>query len=100
MAICEKRINLIKMIDNKLEVINDLVAKEKSFSIFLNEKKLVTLNCSPNHYRSLGLGYLVTRGEIFKKDQIKDIKIDIKKGRMFINLEKEPDSGKRYEIVE
>jgi len=63
-------INLTRIKGNKREEISDLVARETIFTIVLNKKKLVTLNCSPEKYKYLGLGFLYTSGILQKKEDI------------------------------
>jgi len=87
----EEKISLIRIFKNKQEEIDDLVAREVSFSIILNGKKIVTLNCSPENYKSLGLGFLFTMGIIQGKKEIKSIKID--KGKSLMNIEIEEASS-------
>jgi len=55
-------VNLTRIKGKKKEEISDLVARETTFTILLNKKKLVTLNCSPEKYKYLGLGFLYTSG--------------------------------------
>jgi len=44
-------VNIIRIKENKKEKILDLVARETTFTILLNKKKLVTLNCTPDKYK-------------------------------------------------
>ena len=69
------KVNLTRIKGNKREEISDLVARETTFTILLNKKKLVTLNCSPEKYKYLGLGFLYTSGILQKKEDI--ISLDI-----------------------
>ena len=61
------KVNLIRVRGNKKEKVSDLVVRETAFTILLNKKKLVTLNCSPEKYKFLGLGFLYTSGILQKK---------------------------------
>jgi len=61
------KINLTKITKDKKEEIYDLVAREIPFSIFLNEKKIVTLNCTPENYKYLGIRFSLYLGNFAKK---------------------------------
>jgi len=79
-------VNLTRIKGNKREEISDLVARETTFTILLNEKKLVTLNCSPEKYKFLGLGFLYTSGILQKKEDIISFDINEKQGLMDIKI--------------
>jgi FdhD protein len=79
-------VNLTQIKGNKREEISDLVARETTFTILLNKKKLVTLNCSPEKYKYLGLGFLYTSGILQKKEDIISLDINEKQGLMDIKI--------------
>jgi FdhD protein len=79
-------VNLTQIKGNKIEEISDLVAREITFTILLNKKKLVTLNCSPEKYKYLGLGFLYTSGILQKKENIISLDINEKQGLMDIKI--------------
>jgi len=79
-------VNLTRIKGNKREEISDLVARETIFTILLNKKKLVTLNCSPGKYKFLGLGFLYASGILQKKEDIISLDINEKQGLMDIKI--------------
>ena len=79
-------VNLTRIKGNKREEISDLVARETTFTILLNKKKLVTLNCSPEKYKFLGLGFLYASGILQKKEDIISLDINEKQGLMDIKI--------------
>lgn len=79
-------VNLTRIKGNKREEISDLVARETTFTILLNKKKLVTLNCSPEKYKFLGLGFLYTSGILQKKEDVISLDINEKQGLMDIKI--------------
>ena len=79
-------VNLTRIKGNKREEISDLIAREITFTILLNKKKLVTLNCSPEKYKYLGLGFLYTSGILQKKEDITSLDINEKQGLMDIKI--------------
>jgi len=68
--------NIIRVEDNKKNKMVDLIAREKELTIFLNQKKIVKLNCSPGDYKCLGVGFLFTAGILAGKEEIKSIKTE------------------------
>jgi FdhD protein len=79
-------VNLTRIKGNKREEISDLVARETTFTISLNKKKLVTLNCTPEKYKFLGLGFLYTSGVLQKKEDIISFDINEKQGLMDVKI--------------
>lgn len=79
-------VNLTRIKEKKREEISDLVARETTFTILLNKKKLVTLNCSPEKYKFLGLGFLYTSGILQKKEDIISLDVNEKQGLMDIKI--------------
>jgi len=79
-------VNLTRIKGNKREEISDLVVRETTFTILLNKKKLVTLSCSPEKYKFLGLGFLYTSGILQKKEDIISLDINEKQDLMDIEI--------------
>lgn len=79
-------VNLTRIKGNKREEISDLVARETTFTVLLNKKKLVILNCSPEKYKFLGLGFLYTSGILQKKEDIISLDVNEKQGLMDIKI--------------
>jgi len=79
-------VNLTRIKGNKREKISDLVVRETTFTVLLNKKKLVTLNCSPEKYKYLGLGFLYTAGILQKKEDIISLDINEKQDLMDIEI--------------
>jgi len=80
------KIKLTKIDKGEKEEISDLVAREVSFSILLNEKKIATLQCTPDNYKCLGIGFLYSSGFIHEKKDILSIKIDNKNALMDLKM--------------
>lgn len=80
------KINLTKITKGKKEDTSDLVAKEVPFSIYLNGIKVVTLQCTPENYKYLGIGFLYTSGFLQEKSDIEFIEIDETRNMMDLKL--------------
>ncbi len=65
------------------------VAKEFLFTIFLNDRELVTLLCSPENLRYLAVGFLTSEGILGSKDEIRKMEIDDWLGVAHVELEGE-----------
>ena len=52
------------------------VAKEFLFTIFLNDRELATLICSPKNLQYLAVGFLASEGLLGGKDKIKKMEVD------------------------
>ena len=58
----------------------DIVTKELSLTIILNNKELTTLLCSPSDLKYLAVGFLFSEGLLKGKDDIKKIVVDEQRG--------------------
>lgn len=58
--------------DGKFELISDLVAREVSFTIFINKNRLVSIACLPENLPELALGFLFSEGLVFDFQEIID----------------------------
>jgi FdhD protein len=63
------------------------VAKEFLFTIFLNDRELATILCSPGNLRYLAVGFLASEGIIKGKDEIKKMETDDWLGTAHIEIE-------------
>jgi len=63
------------------------VAKEFLFTIFLNDRELATLLCSPGELQYLAVGFLASGGLISSKDEIKKLEVDDWLGTAHIEIE-------------
>lgn len=62
----------------------DLLIREIPLTIFLNEQEFVTLFCSPQKLDCLAVGFLHLAGLLHGKDDLKEIRVERKKGMVFI----------------
>lgn len=65
--------------DGSPEIMNLSVAEEKPFTIYLNDKEIVTLLCTPQHLDELAVGFLSSEG-FLRMDDLEDLQIDMKQG--------------------
>ncbi|MBI4646334.1 MAG: formate dehydrogenase accessory sulfurtransferase FdhD [Bacteroidia bacterium] len=70
-----KTIEIIRIREDKQEIINDSITEEIFLTIDIGKAELVTLLCSPGNLKELAVGYLYTSGIINNINEIKDIAI-------------------------
>lgn len=75
---------------NKVEEVSDVIAREFPLTIFINDREIVTLVCSPEHLRELAVGFLVSEGLIKKYVDITSMEIQEKEGFVNIKLASSP----------
>lgn len=68
----------------KGETAQELIAAEEPFSIYINDKHLITMMVTPEKKKELVVGHLIAEGIVRNEDDIK--KIEIKKFRVNIKL--------------
>jgi len=71
--------------------IKDTVIREYPLTIFLNNKELVTLLCSPTNLDYLAIGFLQSEGFIKDKTDIIDIKLDARNSSINITISASED---------
>ena len=69
--------------------IADVVVKEFSLTISLNNQEVVTLLCSPQNLDYLAIGFLASEGLIKSKDDIKKIAVDQQRGVVQVATDKD-----------
>jgi FdhD protein len=75
-----ERIAIQRVTRQGRENTRDLVIKERSLSIILNNQELITLLCSPLEFDCLAIGFLASEGVIRDRDGIKKLTVDEEKG--------------------
>ena len=76
--------------------IADVVVKEFSLTISLNNQEVVTLLCSPQNLDYLAIGFLVSEGLIKNKDDIKKIAVDQQRGVVQVETEKDTQTDRQH----
>ena len=74
-----KKVNIVQIISEKREGLKDEIVREIPLTILVNEKELVTLQCSPHNLEYLTIGFLLSEGIIGKGAEIEYVNLN-KKG--------------------
>jgi FdhD protein len=82
---------ILKFTEKGSSRIEDVVAKESSLTIILNNQELATLLCSPANLRYLAVGFLVSEGLLKSKDEIKRIMVDDRRGMARVETERDEE---------
>ena len=82
-----EKVSILKFTETGNSSIEDMVAKESPLTIILNNRELVTLLCSPENLRYLAVGFLFSEGLLKRKDEIKKIMVDDRRGVVRVETE-------------
>lgn len=74
----------------------DLVVREVPVTLFLNDREMVTLVCSPGEFRELAVGFLCSEGILQKRDQLKDIRINEEDGLIWVEADGDHSAGETF----
>ncbi len=74
-----KKVNIVQIISERRERLRDEIVLEVPLTILVNEKELVTLQCSPDSLEYLTIGFLLSEGIIGKGAEVEYINLS-KKG--------------------
>jgi FdhD protein len=78
------RLKITKVSSGKKEEIEDVVVTEAPLNIFLNEKRVITLLCTPQGQEYLAVGFLFSEGLMRNRKEIERINFDPKKNEINI----------------
>lgn len=80
-----KEINIYREKGGVREDIRDLVVQETPLTIYLNEREIVTLLCTPEYLEDLAVGFLVSEGFIKHKADLQKLTVDYDKGTAHVS---------------
>ncbi len=83
-----ERFPILRFTEQGRNETEDIVTKETSLTIILNDRELVTLLCSPTDLEYLAIGFLFSEGLLNSKDEIKKIIADERRGVVRVETEK------------
>jgi len=82
-----KSANIVRVTLEKREELKDEIVREIPLTILVNDKKLATLQCSPDKLKYLAVGFLLSEGFIKKETKIKHISLNKEAWHIRIDLE-------------
>lgn len=66
---------ILKVTDNHVDGVIDIVASELPVTLIVNNEPLVTLLCTPSELEELAVGFLLSEGILSKKESIKRLEV-------------------------
>ena len=81
-----KRVDIIRVNREQVTEEEDIVVVEYPFTIFINDREIITLLCSPDSLKELVVGFLYSEGFISKLSDIDKITIDNDKGIAYVKV--------------
>lgn len=82
----QREVTLTRYDNGSASEVTDAVVCEYPLAIYVNEKEMVTLLCTPKNLDYLALGYLLSEGIIKEKSDITSVSIDEEKGSAYVKL--------------
>jgi FdhD protein len=74
------KLKIVRVTATGREEREDTVVREGSLTIYLNNRELVTVLCSPAELDALAVGFLFSEGLLRGRQDIKDVEVDAAKG--------------------
>jgi FdhD protein len=75
-----EQVRLVRITEGVRSDVEDMVVRESSLTIVLDNQELVTMLCSPIDLKPLAVGYLFSEGFLKSKEEIKKVVVDDRKG--------------------
>lgn len=93
--------SIIRFQDGTVFEKEDSVAVEYAITIKLNDKEFATIVCTPEYIEDMTVGFLASEGIVPKWEQVKDIRLDLENGFIYVDTDKaypffEQLQNKRY----
>lgn len=92
-----KKYNIQRINREEKELKEDIVVVEHPFTIFIDDKEIITLLCTPKSLRELTLGFLYSEGFIDNIDVIDKIQIDQENGRAYVYLNERNTFNEKFQ---
>lgn len=92
-----KNYKILRLNREKRELEEDIVVVEHPFTIFINNREIITLLCTPKSLRELTIGFLYSEGFINSIDVVERIQIDKEEGRGYVYLSEIDEFAERFQ---
>jgi FdhD protein len=92
-----QQVNIERLTAGKREIVDADVVTEVTLTIFLNNKEIATLLCSPSALDFLAVGYLASAGLVSSRNDVRNVKLDKQHSTVHVETFKEisGESAKR-----
>lgn len=79
-----RNVDIVRVKGSNISEEEDIVVVEYPFTIFVNEKEIITLLCTPDSLKELAVGFLYSEGFISSLSDIDNIRIGEQKGIAYV----------------
>ena len=83
---------IIRLKGDDIEEVADQVASEIGFTLNVNEKRVVTLLCTPSELDAMAIGFLLSEGILKNRESLLDVQVDEKEFTVSVTLKDLPDN--------
>jgi len=91
-----EKVRVLRLTEDAIDKVEDVVAREFPLTVILNDRELVTLLCSPTDLKQLAVGFLSSEGLIGAKPEIKKVLVDEVRG--VARVETTAETGQAEEV--
>ena len=88
-----EKVPVLRLTEESISTIDDVVVREFPLTIILNNQELVTLLCTPRDLKYLAIGFLFSEGLLSSKDEIKKVIVDDQRGVVRVQTEEDKTSA-------
>ena len=75
-----EKVPVLRLTEESVSTIEDVVVREAPLTILLNDQELVTLLCTPKDLKYLAVGFLFSEGLLSSRDDITKVIVDDRRG--------------------
>lgn len=75
----------------------DVLVVENPFTIFIDDKEIITLLCTPKSLEELSIGFIISEGFIDSLDDIENISLDEKASIVYIDLKRKKSFAEKFQ---
>lgn len=81
-----EKVPVLKLKDSKIQIVEDIVAKEKELKISVNNINKINLTCTPTNIKELCIGYLFGSKQINNINDVKEFNISQTVDKITVNV--------------
>jgi len=87
-----KKIPIRRIVDKEVSDIEDVVVREHTATILVNDQQVVSLLCSPSHLEELAVGFLLSEKLISNKSDIVDTSVTVgdNESTVYVKIKESP----------
>ena len=83
---------IIRLNGDRMEELEDHVAAETAFTLYVNDKVLVSLLCTPTELDTMAVGFLISEGMLADRQALLALEVDEKSSNVFVVLKDLPEN--------